>query len=479
VNNGDYELPSGWVWAKVEDIAEVNPGLPQSNLPHDLEVSFIPMRVVGESTGQVDLTLTAKYEKVKKGYTAFMNGDIIFARITPCMENGKIAILENLKNGIGFGSTEFHVIRLRDQSISTKFLFYYLLREDFRREAKRSMTGTAGQLRVPARFIKEASIPLAPSPEQRRIVARVEALLAESKTAREALVKVPVLLRRFRQSVLAKAFRGELTQRDPNDEPAQKLLRKIKQERQFKEEYKYREPQPIDEELYPLPEGWIWARLGQISHVIKDHIDPNEKPEEEFNYLSIENIESESGELVNFSPTLGKDIHSTKLVFTNQDLLYSKLRPYLNKVHVPKFSGVSATDLIPLRPEGGIPREYIAYYLRTQRVVEYANQKVRGIQLPRLPVDDLLSLFIPIAPLKEMNRIVLKINDLFSLAKAIENMVKRAKDRADRIDQAILAKAFRGELVPQDPNDEPASVLLQRLKSKTKQQSTIQAKLTN
>ena len=460
-----YGLPENWGWTSLADIADIIMGSSPPSSSYNKEKTGLPFY-----QGKTDFGSLSPTPRVwcSSPYKVAEEGDVLISVRAPvgptnlCVEKSCI--------GRGLGA-----IRPRD-GIPSLFVLFYL----------RSIEKNVAQMGTGSTFtaIKRSDLeslpfPLAPLNEMRRIVARVEALFAESKTAREALDKVPVLLRRFRQSVLAKAFRGELTQRDPNDEPAQKLLRKIKQERQFKEEYKYREPQPIDEELYPLPEGWIWARLGQITHVIKDHIDPNEKPEEEFNYLSIENIESESGELVNFSPTLGKDIHSTKLVFTNQDLLYSKLRPYLNKVHVPKFSGVSATDLIPLRPEGGIPREYIAYYLRTQRVVEYANQKVRGIQLPRLPVDDLLSLFIPIAPLKEMNRIVLKINDLFSLAKAIENMVKRAKDRADRIDQAILAKAFRGELVPQDPNDEPASVLLQRLKSKTKQQSTIQAKLTN
>jgi type I restriction enzyme S subunit len=357
-------------------------------------------------------------------------------------------------------------------------LFYFFRTGIFAAQVLEKKLGTAVQHFVQKRM-KVSKVPLAPINEQKRIVAKVESLFVESKTVREALDKVPVLLRRFRQSVLAKAFTGQLTQRDPNDEPAQKLLERIKQERQYREGHKYKELPPIDEDLPELPDGWKQTRLGHICHVVKDHIDPNKKPKEEYNYVSIENIESESGELLNFSPTLGKDIHSTKLVFTNQDVLYSKLRPYLNKVYIPAFSGVSATDLVPLRPEGGIPRDYIAYYLRTRRVVEYANQKVRGIQLPRLPVNDLLSLPIPVAPLKEMNRIILKINELFSLAETIETVIRRAKQRANRIDQAILAKAFRGELVPQDPNDEPASIFLQNIRSTPKKDGSFQTKLAN
>lgn len=154
-----------------------------------MQVSFLPMKAVEELSGRIDLTLAFNYAKVKRGYTPIINGDIIFAKITPCMENGKIAIVNNLKNGIGFGSTEFHVVRLRDETVPREFVFYYLINQDFRNEAKRNMTGTAGQLRVPAKYMKEASILFPPIPEQKHIVAKIESLFAESKTAREALDK--------------------------------------------------------------------------------------------------------------------------------------------------------------------------------------------------------------------------------------------------------------------------------------------------
>lgn len=105
------ELPEGWVWTRLGEIGEINPKFNREGFPDDTEVTFLPMRCVEELTGRIDLSLTKKLSEVIKGYTYFIEGDLLFAKITPCMENGKIAIAHGLKNEIGFGSTEFHVVR--------------------------------------------------------------------------------------------------------------------------------------------------------------------------------------------------------------------------------------------------------------------------------------------------------------------------------------------------------------------------------
>ncbi len=170
-------LPQGWTSKHLTNIAKINPKKPENGtIDDDLEVSFIPMKCVKELTGNIDLSITRKYTEVKKGYTCFKNGDIIFAKITPCMENGKIAIVHDLKNEIGFGSTEFHVIRLKDNHLSPKFYFYYLIQDNFRDCAQRNMKGTAGQLRVPSDYLKNSMIPIPPLPEQKRIVSKIESI---------------------------------------------------------------------------------------------------------------------------------------------------------------------------------------------------------------------------------------------------------------------------------------------------------------
>src|SRR6267143_151505 len=215
---------------------------------------------------------------------------------------------------------------------------------------------------------------------------------------------------------------------------------------------------------YRIPQTWQWAELGDIAEIVRVQVNPQLKPRDKFNYLSIENVEANTGELVNFTPSLGKGIKSAKIAFTTGDILYSKLRPYLNKVHLPIFDGISATDLIPIRPLGRIQREYLGYFLRTAFVVEYANQKTRGIQLPRLPVDDLLKLPVPVAPIPEQGTIVGKIEKGLVEIRAAKRALRKVRDVIRQFRQSVLARAFRGDLTDREPSDEPAEKLLEKMR---------------
>ena len=137
--------------AKLGEVCSINPR--SYALEDDIEVSFIPMTKVGEH-GEFDASEIKNYSEVKKGFTNFQNGDILFAKITPCMENGKGAIAHNLKNGIGFGSTEFHVLRPDTDKMTSEWLYYLTTWKTFRKEAERNMTGSAGQKRVPKTFLE-------------------------------------------------------------------------------------------------------------------------------------------------------------------------------------------------------------------------------------------------------------------------------------------------------------------------------------
>lgn len=180
--------------ARLGDICEINPRLPRDHgLEDDSEVSFVPMAAVSEVSGTIESATLRRYAEVKKGYTSFSDGDVLFAKITPCMENGKAALATGLAGGRGFGSTEFHVLRSRG-SVLPEWIYYFVRRETFRREAKRNFTGTAGQQRVPTSFLEEALIPVPPLEEQRRIVdllARAEGIV---RLRREAQQKAAELI---------------------------------------------------------------------------------------------------------------------------------------------------------------------------------------------------------------------------------------------------------------------------------------------
>lgn len=137
---------------KLGDVCTINPKSP--GFQDELTVSFVPMPKIGEN-GEFDPSEIKTYQEVKKGFTYFRNGDVLFAKITPCMENGKGAIAQSLENGVGFGSTEFYVLRPLCEYVTSKWLFYLLSWEAFRKKAEKSMTGSAGQKRVPKNFLTE------------------------------------------------------------------------------------------------------------------------------------------------------------------------------------------------------------------------------------------------------------------------------------------------------------------------------------
>lgn len=153
----------------ISDAALVNPRFSTANANGFNTVAFLPMAGLSER-GFVESAEERPLEEVCKGYTYFEEGDVLLAKITPCMENGKAAIVRNLPQRIGFGSTEFHVLRPKED-VDARYLFYMIWNPLFRHEASRNMTGSAGQKRVPADFVSHFIIPLPPLPEQRRIAA--------------------------------------------------------------------------------------------------------------------------------------------------------------------------------------------------------------------------------------------------------------------------------------------------------------------
>ena len=153
----------------LRDYVDINPRIDASELESDSPVSFIPMDAVEDgATGGVSHSSKGLTE-VQKGYTPFAEGDILWAKITPCMENGKSCIASGLINGIGFGSTEFHVLRSRDERLSQSFLWEFLNQETLRSVARYAFTGSAGHQRVPDSFLAGLPFPLLSSSKQERL----------------------------------------------------------------------------------------------------------------------------------------------------------------------------------------------------------------------------------------------------------------------------------------------------------------------
>lgn len=189
-------IPEDWEAVLLSDICEVNPK--KDILENDDEVAFLPMEQVSNS-GRIIKINIRKYEDVSKGYTPFKNEDVLLAKITPCFENGKRAIVENLKYKMGFGSTEFHVLRSLEERVMPKYLYYCIDTHRFKELAERNMTGSAGQKRVPTTFLKDFKLPIPPLKEQEKIaeilstvdsqIGDTEKLIERSKELKKGLMQ--------------------------------------------------------------------------------------------------------------------------------------------------------------------------------------------------------------------------------------------------------------------------------------------------
>lgn len=175
----------------------VNPKTDCSLLSDSSEVSFVPMANVQEKTNVVSYDMVA-YETVKKGFTVFQRGDLIWAKITPCMQNGKSCIVDKMPTEIGFGSTEFHVIRKRNENVYMPFVWAILSSDDVLKAAQATFSGSAGQQRVSASFIENFPAVLPDYPVQVRLVAELEDKLnllnGKLQRAHELLHKTPIYL---------------------------------------------------------------------------------------------------------------------------------------------------------------------------------------------------------------------------------------------------------------------------------------------
>lgn len=216
-----------WEEKRLGKVCKINPSkINTKNLSDDLEVSFFPMASLSEITGEIVGPEIRTLGKVKNGFTNFSEGDVVFAKITPCMENGKSAIIGKLINDIGYGTTEFYVLRCGEE-LSNKYLHHIVRSKKFRDEAKQNMTGAVGQQRVPKKYMEDYTLNLPTFSEQTEIVRIIDDLLAKEQQAKELAENALAKIELIKKSILARAFRGELGINNPADEPAEELLKRM------------------------------------------------------------------------------------------------------------------------------------------------------------------------------------------------------------------------------------------------------------
>jgi type I restriction enzyme S subunit len=475
------QLPVGWSVSTIEEIADVNPRLNKAGIPDDLFVSFVSMPAVGAADGSIDVSEGRLFGEVKKGFTAFQEGDVLFAKITPCMENGKMAIVPQVKNGIGFGSTEFHVLRPKE-GIDARYIYYYVSSKNFRGEAERYMSGAVGQKRVTTPYLKECEIPVAPPDQQKRIVAEIEKQFSRLDEAVANLKRVKANLKRYKAAVLKAAVEGKLTEewrkQHPDIEPASKLLERILAERRQKWEEtelakmkakgitpkddkwkkKYKEQAKPDTTSLPeLPEGWVWATVQQLADVQLGKMLDKEKHRAgtELPYLRNKNVRWGSVETMDLLNMFFKESELERYGLQAGDVLVCEGgepgRAAVWDGHLPGMMYQKALHRVRFLP--GYEQKLLIFLLEYLAKSGRLERWFTGSTIKHFTGESFAQLPIPVASNKEQLRIVEEVDRRLSLVSASETQVDINLKRAERLRQSILSKAFSGQLIYNDLAD--------------------------
>lgn len=206
----------------LSEVVNVNPKKPKLEVDDGQICSFIPMVAVSDVNGKIEAMEERPYAKVKKGYTYFEEGDVLFAKITPCMENGKSCIAEGLSKSFGFGTTEFHVLRCGEKVLN-KYVYYLVRAKWFREDAKQYMTGAVGQQRVPKTYLEDYMVWVPSIEEQEEVVKLLEYML-DKEFEVEELCDIDYKVELLKKSILGRAFRGELGSNNLEEDSSINLL---------------------------------------------------------------------------------------------------------------------------------------------------------------------------------------------------------------------------------------------------------------
>ncbi len=489
MNNGKWQLPAGWEWATFDDVATVESNLvdPAENqdAPH-----IAPNHIESGSGRLLDYTTIAE-DKVTSPKHLFYPGQILYSKIRPYLAK---AVLVDFK---GLCSADMYPVATL---MNSAFLHQWLISPMFTAQT----SGSQGRTVLPKinqKALAKLQVPVPPLPEQRRIVAKIEALQERSRKARAALEAIPPLLEQFRQSVLAAAFRGDLTAdwraQHPDVEPASVLLDRIRAERRRRweeaelakmqakgkmpkdEKWKerYKEPEPVDEtDLPELPEGWGWTTVEDVSAVVVDC--PHSTPSwTEKGRICVRTTEFRPGYLdlnqVRFVSEVTYRKRIERLQPKQGDILYSREGGILGVACIisPRVELCLGQRMMLLRIEEKLSPRFVMHLLNSPLIQEKVRALTGGSASPHLNVGDVRKLPVPLPSPLEQEHIVRNIEEQLSATSEIGADVAENLELLDQLDQSILAKAFRGELVPQDPNDEPASVLLDRIRTEREAQS--------
>jgi type I restriction enzyme S subunit len=405
-----------WIETRMEEIAEINPKRPTSisKLPDDHLVTFVPMTAVSAQFGAISDPETVPLANVKRGFTFFKEGDVIFAKITPSMQNGKSAIAHKLDNGIGFGSTEFHIIRPNTKKILPEWLHFFVRQRSFLQEGTRHFRGAVGQQRIPPDFLAKSTIPFPDSlKEQRRIVARIK----------ECMARVDEI----------EALRGESVAE------SEALL-----------------PSMLNEVFVGLFQKYVRVEIGEVAE--ETRYGTSLKCNTNADGMPILRIPNVAGGFVNYEnlkhcPLDEKERQRIKL--NAGDLLFVRTNGSKNLVgRCAVYEGQVAADfgfasyLIRVRfKKARVLPHFLAFFLNSTHGRQEIDKRRRtSAGQFNINSENLRSIELPLPPIEIQESIVSELRERQREINVMQHEVQEAKLHEDQLRESILRKAFAGEL---------------------------------
>lgn len=486
-NNENYnraDLPKGWIWTRIEEIClNITKGSTPTSYGYSFKnegIKFIKTENINEN-GDIeevnDFIDLDTNEFLKRSILKLK--DILFSIAGTI---GRIGLIKE-KDLPANTNQALAIIRGFWNYIDNKYVFYFLKSPFIQKLALNSIVGV-GRANVSLTNLSNFMFPLPPLSEQHRIVTKIEELFTRMDTGLEALKKIKAQLKRYRQAVLRYAFEGKLTEewREKHKgeiEPADVLVERIRQERSLqgaerrgklkKSKDEIASLSARNDHLTELPEGWVWMRIKDISDNI--HYGYTASASEEKvgpKLLRITDIQNNS---VNWKAVPYCKIDESEkqqYLLKDGDLVFARTGATVGKsfLIVGNISeSVFASYLIRIILNSNVNKKFIYSFFQSSNYWGQISKGKLGIGQPNVNAQTLSQITIPLPPFPEQNKIVEEIERRFSVADEIERTVDQSLKQAERLRQSILKKAFEGNLVPQDPNDEPAEKLLERIKA--------------
>ncbi len=413
-SKGMYELPEGWKWARLGEVCEINPRRPKNfTRLTESTTTFIPMSAVNGKAGTIIKPKVVPYSKVFKGYTYFEENDVLFAKITPCMQNGKHLIARNLINGIGFGTTEFHVLR-PNRNVLPEWVHYFIRQPYFLQEATGYFTGAVGQQRVPQEFLSNYLIPLPPICKQKRIASKIQELMQEIDKARTACEKQLEAAKTLPSAYLREVFESEEAKK------------------------------------------WKKKRLGEVLETIESGSRPNGgvfEIREGIPSIGAEHLNLIGGFNLSNIRFIPKEFYKTmkRGKIQKEDVLVVKDGATTGKVsfignNFPYVEAAINEHVFRLRVKALLNQEFLFWFLYSTEGQGLIQQEFHGSTQGGINRQFVNGVYIPIPNLPIQQRISTELKEKMAEVKNLKSAINNQQSALDALPQAILRKAFRGEL---------------------------------